>query len=83
MDCAQYCVYPAKVGGWLAQLEHREAGPYCSRDMALRVALLEIFRMRKKGQAARLTVKDSRGEICTERCLCNLFFEKCLRRFSF
>jgi hypothetical protein len=77
MDCAEYRVYPANAGGWFAQLNHREAGPYNSLDMALRVAISEILRRRKSGQAARLTVKDARGAVCAERCLCKLFFERC------
>lgn len=80
MDCAQYCVYPAEVGGWLARLDQREAGPYNSRDMALRVAISEILRRRKQGEAARLTVKDARGDVCAERCLCKQYFERCLLR---
>jgi len=77
MDCAEYCIYPASVGGWLAQLNHREAGPYSSLDMALRVAIAEVLRRRKLGQAARLIVKDARGAVCADRCLCKQFFERC------
>jgi hypothetical protein len=72
MQCAQYSVYPAS-GGWLAHLDDREAGPYCSRDIALRVAIFEVLSLRKTGQSARVTVKDAGGNVCAERCLCERF----------
>ena len=73
MDCTQYCVYPASVGGWLVRLNAGEIGPYHSRDMALRVAILDVLRERHSGRAARVTVKDERGAVCAERCLCDRF----------
>lgn len=77
MGCTQYLVYPDISGGWTAHLEFREAGPYSSRDLALRVAITEALQLRAEGRDVRITVQDASGENRAERCLC-LGFSRCL-----
>jgi hypothetical protein len=77
LTCTQYRVYPDSSGGWTAQLDCRAAGPYASRDLALRVAVTEALQLRAEGRKVRITVQDADGETCVERCLCSRF-SRCL-----
>ena len=77
MTCTQYLVRPDSSGGWTAQLDCRAAGPYASRDLALRVAIAEALQLRAEGRNVRVTVQDADGENCAERCLCSRF-SRCL-----
>jgi hypothetical protein len=73
MGCTQYLVYPAASGSWKARLKSREAGPYASRDLALRVAIVEALHLRNTDRRVRITVEDARGHVCAEHCLCRRF----------
>jgi hypothetical protein len=77
LTCTQYRVRPDSSGSWTAQIDCREAGPYASRDLALRVAITEALQLRAEGRAVRITVQDADGETCVERCLCSRF-SRCL-----
>jgi len=70
MSCVQCSVMPDTHKGWLAAIEHRTAGPYLNRDMALRVAIDDAQRIRRSGRAARVVVYDAEREVCAEYCLC-------------
>ena len=59
-------VGPAARGGWIVRLSAREAGPYASRDIALRVAVVEALHLQRANRAARIIVRNSRGAICAE-----------------
>lgn len=73
MARTQYLVFPAPNGGWTARLESRDAGPYLSQDLALRVAISDALRLRNTDQRVRVTVQDARGVVSAERCLCGQF----------
>jgi hypothetical protein len=73
MDCTEYLVHPCEAGGWMSRLESREAGPYATRDFALRVAVADALRMRAAGCDVRIAVQDADGAVCAERCLCERF----------
>jgi hypothetical protein len=73
MKCVQVSVGPDLAGGWSAHFEDRNAGPYHSRDFALRVAIIEALRLRGAGRAARVSVYDEGGSVCAEQCLCKEF----------
>jgi hypothetical protein len=73
LGCRQNSVHPSAGHGWVAQIGDRESGPYLSRDMALRVAVADALCRRRCGEPVRLVVKDARGTVRAERCLCNRF----------
>jgi hypothetical protein len=60
-------------GGWTAQVEDQDLGPYQSRDLALQVAIAGALQIRRSGGQVRIVVKDAHGETCAERCLCERF----------
>jgi hypothetical protein len=68
--CAKCLVEPSGADGWVANTEGGEAGPYLSRDIALRVAVADVKAFRKSGRSVRLVVKDEARRVCAERCLC-------------
>jgi hypothetical protein len=72
-DCTEYLVFPGESGSWLSRLAEREAGPYATRDMALRVAITDALQLRAAGRGVRITVQDARGNTCAVRCLCERF----------
>ncbi|MEJ2376233.1 MAG: hypothetical protein P8Y53_01425 [Pseudolabrys sp.] len=73
LRCQQYSVRPSLDDGWVAQFGRGESGPYLTRDMGLRVAVADALCRRRRGQPVRLVVKDARGAVCVERCLCDRF----------
>ena len=73
MVCAQFSIYPDAVGGWLADLDDRQAGPYCSHGLVLRVVISEILRVRKLGNDVRLVVKNANGTVRVHHCFCKWF----------
>jgi hypothetical protein len=73
LACKKYIVCPSDRGGWIAKIEIREAGPYASRDLALKIAVAEAGRLRAPDQPICLVVEDARGEICAARCICPPF----------
>jgi hypothetical protein len=75
LGCKKYIVCPSNRGGWIAKIETREAGPYASRDLALRVAVAEAGRLHTPDQPICIVVEDARGEVCAARCIC-LPFER-------
>ena len=82
MSCTQYSVHPDPSGGWTAHLESRDAGPYASRDLALRVAALQAVRLFATSQSVCIAVEDARGELCAGLCVCERFQEYLSRRMS-
>jgi hypothetical protein len=70
MDCTQYLVLPCEPGGRMTRLDSRAAGPYATRDFALRVAIAEALRLRAAGRGIRIAAD---GTICAEQCLCQRF----------
>ena len=72
-ECTQYVVLPCDVGGWMTRLESRAAGPYVTREFALRVAIAEALQLRGAGGKVRITVQDARGAVSAERCLRDRF----------
>lgn len=70
MDCRR-CRVAFGKNGWTAETERGEAGPYATEDMATRVAVAEVMRLRRAGQAARLALRNARGDM-REICLCAL-----------
>ena len=73
MACSQCLVHPDPSGGWSVHFASRDAGPYASRDLALRVAAIEAFQVFATGQSVCLAIEDSKGELCAARCLCVRF----------
>ena len=73
LDCTQYSIYPDAVGGWLVHLNDREAGPYCSHGLAVRVAISEMLRARKLGNNVRLVVKNANSSVRVQHCFCKWF----------
>ena len=73
MACTEYLIRPCETGGWMSRLETREAGPYATRDFALRVAVADALRVRAAGREVRIAVQDAGGAVCAERCLCERF----------
>ena len=73
MVCAQFSIYPDAVGGWLADFDDRQAGPYCSHGLVLRVVISEILRVRKLGNDVRLVVKNANGTVRVQHCFCKWF----------
>ena len=59
-------VCPAVFGGWSVRLSAREAGPYASPEIALRVAIAEALYMQRANKAARIMVRNSKGVVCAE-----------------
>lgn len=57
----------------MTRLDSRAAGPYATRDFALRVAIAEALRLRATGRGIRIAVQDTDGTICAEQCLCKRF----------
>ena len=72
MVCAQFGISPDAIGRSLADLDDRQAGPYCSHGLVLRVVISEILRVRKLGNDVRLVVKNANG---TVRCLLSVIRE--------
>ena len=70
MDCKR-CQVAHGAQGWTAQTEKGEAGPYATQDMAMRVAVSEVLRLRRAGRAARLPLRNARGDL-RDICLCAL-----------
>ena len=68
-DCLDCCVFPGR-GGWMARLQAGEAGPFITRDIALRVAINDALHARHSGLSARVSVQDPDGSVRAERCLC-------------
>lgn len=68
--CAKCRVEPSESDGWVAQTSDRHAGPYLSREIALRVAIADAKALHKSGRSVRLTVTDDAGEVYAQRCLC-------------
>jgi hypothetical protein len=73
MDCTLFLVLPDKAGGWFSRLEERTAGPYATRDMALRVAIAEALQLRAAGRGVRIAVQDEDGTSRAEQCMCQRF----------
>ena len=73
MNCIVNSVQLSESGGWTAQVNGQDLGPYWSRDLALRVAVATALEIRKSGGQVRIVVKDARGETCAVRCLCEQF----------
>jgi hypothetical protein len=70
MDCKR-CRVAFGERGWTAQTERGEAGPYATEDIAMRVAVAEVMRLRRAGEAARLAIRSQRGDM-RDICLCAL-----------
>lgn len=70
MDCRR-CRVAFGAKGWTAETERGVAGPYATEDMATRVAVAEVLRLRRAGQAVRLAIRSARGDM-REICLCAL-----------
>lgn len=70
MLCISCDLSPTDNGGWVANLEEKQAGPYWTQDIAIRVAIAEALRLRAAARPARVTVRDRSGTIRVERCLC-------------
>jgi len=70
-ECTQYVVRPCDAGGWTSCLKTRAAGPYVTREFALRVAIAEALQFRAGGGKVRITVQNARGTVGAERCLCD------------
>jgi len=73
MTCSQCVVKPSAGDGWVTQIDNTELGPYFTRDVALQVAIADALQIRRSGGEVRIVVKDARGTICAERCLCGRF----------
>jgi len=71
--CISCTVFPTTKGEWVAHLEHGQAGPYTTQDLALQVVIADALRMRKSGRPAPITVRDRSGNVRAERCLCSRF----------
>lgn len=68
--CLRYEVKPAAMAGWVSRIDGREQGPYLSRDMALQLAVADLYRRRQAGGAVRLVVHNDQGAVAADRCLC-------------
>ncbi len=65
---ADFPLRPYVAGGWMVQLAGREAGPYFSRGMAIRVAIDDAWvlaRAQKRAEARRPA--DTRAKDKSER----------------
>ena len=56
-ECTPYVVGPFDAGGWMTRLESRAAGPYVTREFALRVAIAEALQFRAGGGRGGLVVR--------------------------
>jgi hypothetical protein len=72
MSCISISVIPIE-GGWAVEQENACLGQNQSENMALRSAIAEALLLREQGQAAKVSVRDECGEICSEYCLCKDF----------
>lgn len=68
--CLHYEVKPAPTSGWVSRVGGRETGPYLSRDMALQLAVADLYRRRRAGCPVRLVVRNAQGAVAADRCLC-------------
>jgi hypothetical protein len=80
LACQNFFVCPSPLGGWIAKLGAREAGPYASRDLALRVVVAEAGQARSADQHIRIIVEDASGEVSAARCTCHTFEQKLAER---
>jgi hypothetical protein len=65
MPCHVFTVVP-RLGAWFVESNGPERGPYCSNDMAARVATIDALHMRRRGQRSMVSVRDGSGEVCLE-----------------
>lgn len=68
MDCRR-CRVAFGAKGWTAETERGVAGPYATEDMATRVAVAEVLRLRRAGQAARLALRNARATCARSVCV--------------
>ena len=78
--CQKFVVRPSALGGWVANLGNREAGPYVSRDLALRVAVAEVSQIRSVDQHVCIIIEDTKGEVSAARCTCRAFEQNLAER---
>jgi hypothetical protein len=72
MSCVPISVTPTELG-WVVERGNVCLGQNQSENMALNSAIAEALLLREQGQAARVSVRDECGKVCTEYCLCKNF----------
>jgi hypothetical protein len=73
LACQNIVVSPTIQGGWIAKIGTREAGPYASQDLALRVAVAEAGQIRSVDRHICIVVQDASGDVSAARCTCYAF----------
>jgi len=72
MSCVPILVIPIEAA-WVIERENVRLGQNQSKDLALRAATSQALLIRERGRAARVSVRDEYGNVCTEYCLCKDF----------
>jgi hypothetical protein len=72
MSCILISVFPTERG-WAAERGNVCISQNQSEILALSSAISEAFSLREQDQAARVSVRDKCGEVCSEYCLCKDF----------